>query len=127
MNDDTMEGLPMVKKPGLLDWLFDPFAYVAGGTSLCFGLAMILASGWIGSLSSSHYDGVLDFHSGHRMPLWYSLSAGFVDWLSLALVLLIAGKFLSKSKFRAIDVLGTQAMARWPGIFSALLALLPPF
>lgn len=127
MKENTLEGLPMVEKPGLGRWLFDPFAYVAGGTSLCIGLVMILLSGLLGSLSNSHFDGVLDFHTAHPMPLWFFLTEGFVDWLSLAVFLLIAGKFVSKSKFRAIDVLGTQAMARWPGIISALLALLPPF
>lgn len=117
----------MLDKPSLGSWLFDPFAYIAGGTSLCIGLAMILASGLIASLSNSIFDGVIDFHAGHSMPLWFCLSSGIVDWLSLAVTLLIAGKFLSKSKFRAIDVLGTQAMARSPAIITALLALLPPF
>ncbi len=127
MNDATAPALPQIEKPGVAGWLFNPFAYIAGGPSLVLGLAVILASGLIGSLSNSHFDGVLDFHTGTPMPLWFFVMEGFVDWLALSLLLFCAGKLISKSKFRAIDLFGTQAMARWPAIFSALLALLPSF
>jgi hypothetical protein len=126
MRETTMEDLPRIEKPGLGSWLFNPFAYVAGGTSLVIGLVAILISGVLASLSNSHYDGVLDFHSGGPPRPWLSIAEGFVDWISLAAALWIAGKVASKSRFRMIDVFGTQAMARWPVVFSALVMLLPP-
>jgi hypothetical protein len=110
------------RSPAVL--LFNPFVYVAGGKALVLGLAAILAAGLIGAASNTHFDGVLDTHTGASAPLWFFISQGIVDWLCLAVVLLIAGRIVSKTPFRTIDVLGTQALARWPTIFVAL-AMLP--
>ena len=54
-------------------WLFNPFHYVAGARALLVGVVVILGAGLIGSLSNSHFDGVLDFHSGAPAPLWVFL------------------------------------------------------
>jgi hypothetical protein len=108
-------------KPAIL--LFNPFFYVAGVKALALGLLAILLAGFIGALSKTHFDGVLDAHVGAKAPLWHFLSEGLVDWLCLAAILLIAGAILSKTAFRVIDVLGTQALARWPTIFLSLITL----
>lgn len=110
----------------ILTLLFNPFRRVAGWPALGLGLAAILLTGWIGSLSGTHFDGVLDMHTGPAsVPLWFFLAAGLIDWLALALVLLAAGRLASRSAFRAVDLLGTQALARWPMLLAAL-ACLPP-
>lgn len=101
--------------------LFDPFVYVAGVKALLLGLTAILLAGLVGSLAHTHFDGVLDTHTGAAAPLWFFLSEGIVDWLCLSLVLLILGRIVSKTSFRTIDVLGTQGMARWPTLLVALL------
>jgi hypothetical protein len=111
-----------VKKKGLVPWMFSPFAYVAGWRALLFGLAAIFAAGFAGSFSHTHLDGVLDVHSGRPAPLWIFLSEGFIDWLALGIVLLIFGKIISRTRFRSLDLLGTQAMARWPTILTAIAA-----
>jgi hypothetical protein len=103
--------------------LFNPFVYVAGGKALFFGLLAILMAGLIGAVSNTHFDGTLDTHTGAHVPLWFFLSEGIVDWICLAVVLLIAGRIISKTPFRTIDVLGTQALARWPTILIALATL----
>ncbi|MEP6662968.1 MAG: hypothetical protein ABJC04_04815 [Verrucomicrobiota bacterium] len=104
--------------------LFNPFIHTADVQALWIGLAAILIAGGIGALSDSHFDGVLDFHTGSRsMPLWILFSEGIVNWLCLSAVLVIAGKIISKTAFRMIDVFGTQALARWPSIFLALIVL----
>lgn len=110
------------RKTGLIPWLFHPFIFVAGWRSLLLGLAAILVAGFIGSLSRSHFDGILDVHSGRPAPLWIFLSEGFIDWLALGVVLLVFGKIISGTRFRSLDLLGTQAMARWPTIITALAA-----
>ncbi|GAF82326.1 unnamed protein product [marine sediment metagenome] len=108
-------------------WLFNPFHYVAGGMALAVGLAFILAAGLIGSLSNSHFDGVLDFHTGTAAPLWIFLSEGLVDWIVLACLLLVGGKIISGSRVRVLDVFGTQALARFPTAVTAVFALLPGY
>ena len=103
--------------------LFNPFFYIAGSKALFIGVAAILLAGLVGSLSNTHFDGVLDTHTGAHAPPWFFLSEGIVDWVCLSVVLLIFGKVISKTPFRTIDVLGTQALARWPTIFLGLLTL----
>jgi hypothetical protein len=111
----------MEKKP--LTLLFNPFFYVAGGKALGIGLAAMLLAGLVGALGNTHFDGVLDTHTGARAPLWFFLAEGIIDWLCLGTVLLVLGLVVSKTTFRALDVLGTQALARWPSLLLALLML----
>lgn len=108
-------------------WLFNPFRYVAGAKGLAVGVAAVLAAGLVGSLSNSHFDGVLDFHTGAPAPLWVFVSEGLIDWIALAVLLLVGGKIISRSRFRLLDVFGTQAMARFPALITALVALLPGY
>ncbi len=103
--------------------LFSPFVYIAGARAMGFGLLSILVAGLIGALGRTHFDGVLDVHVGARAPVWFFLSEGVVDWLCVSVMLLIAGAIVSTTAFRAIDVLGTQALARWPTVFISLVAL----
>jgi hypothetical protein len=108
-----------------LTLLWNPFVYIAGARALLLGLAAILAAGFIGSFSNTHFDGVLDTHSGAAVPLWAFLVEGLIDWLSLAVVLLLLGRLISRTSFRTIDVLGTQALARWPAVLISV-AVIPP-
>jgi hypothetical protein len=107
--------------------LFNPFVRVAGLTSLNLGLALILLTGWLGSWNGVHFDGVLDTHVGGKVPLWMFMAEGVIDWLSLALVLLGAGRMISKTAFRAIDLIGTQALARWPMLLVTFATFAPGF
>ena len=121
-----MEDNPELKK-SIWIWLFNPFHFIAGSQSLAIGIVIILLSCLIGSFSNSHFDGVLDFHSGANVPLWFFIFEGLIDWLVMGFLLLIGGKLISKSRIRSVDVLGTQALARSPMIVTALVALLPAY
>lgn len=110
-------------KRSFSNWIFNPFVYIAGWQSLVIGVVVILATGYIGSLGNAHFDGVLDTHTGISAPLWIIMSEGLIDWLSLSLVLFVFGKIISKTSFRLLDLLGTQALARWPVIISACVFL----
>ncbi|MCX7920242.1 MAG: hypothetical protein N3A72_11705 [bacterium] len=112
----------------VITWLFNPFYYLAGGKALIIGLFVMLITGLIAWLSSSHFDGVLDFHFGSNpVPIWLHLVEIFTNWLSLGFVLLIVAKVISKTKYRIVDIFGTQALARFPGLIMALIALLPGY
>jgi hypothetical protein len=126
MADLTSEPIGPPGSASLGQWMFNPFRYVAGGKSLVIGLAAILLAGFLGSFSNTHFDGALDVHTGRPAGMAMFLTEGIVDWLSLAITLFVLGKLVSKTAFRAIDLFGTQAMARWPTVIMALIALAPP-
>jgi hypothetical protein len=103
--------------------LFNPFFYIAGFQALGLGLGAIFLAGLIGSCGHTHFDGVLDMHIGAPAQLWFFLAEGIIDWLCLGVVLWICGKIISQSAFRAVDLFGTQALARWPAIVMSMLVL----
>jgi hypothetical protein len=107
----------------LSQWLFNPFRFMAGFQALLIGLAIILLSGFIGSLSNAHFDGVLDVHTGRSAPLWFFLAECVIDWICLAVPLFFFGLIVSRSSFRFVDVVGTQALARWPYLITAIVML----
>lgn len=112
----------------VLSWLWNPFNYTAGWTALFVGAFLLVITSLVGGLSKTHFDGVLDTHTGLAVPMWFYVYEGLVDWLSLAVVLLVAGYIVAGWKrFRAIDLFGTQALARLPLILSALVCLVPGY
>ncbi|MDQ1258167.1 MAG: hypothetical protein QG656_2776 [Candidatus Hydrogenedentes bacterium] len=118
---------PQTVGQSLWTWLFNPFHYVAGGAALITGMAAVAVASLNGSLIHGHFDGVLDFHLGTPMPAWFYLFEGAVDWLTMGALLYGAGWALSDSRFRAIDVFGTQALARVQTLLVVPVAMLPGF
>ena len=108
-------------------YLFNPFRFIAGMESLLLGLFAIGLAGFLGAYSNTHFDGVLDAHTGAAAPMWCFLTEGFVSWICMAVVLAVFGKIASKTSFRMIDLFGTQALARWPTVIVAAACLLPGY
>lgn len=118
----------MNDSPSLAALLWNPFRRIAGGPALGIGLVVLLVTGLFAAPTRTHFDGVLDTHVGSPAPLWFFLAEGLVNWLSLASTLWIAGAILKGLRaFRALDLYGTQALARWPFVFTAFACYLPPF
>jgi hypothetical protein len=102
-------------------WLFNPFRFVAGFKALLLGLAIMLISGLVCSFSNTHFDGVLDWHPGPEAPLWLFFAEGLINWVCMVIPLFFFGLIVSRSSFRMIDVLGTQALARWPYLITSVV------
>ncbi len=129
MTDETPNTSTSSPVKRLISWLWNPFTHTAGALALFIGVIAILAAGGLGSIENAHFDGVLDTHVGRPAPCWVFLVEGLINWLSLAVVLWIAGLLISGKgrTFRAIDLFGTQALARWPFLLVSLACLLPGF
>ena len=107
-------------------WLFNPFYYVAGAKALGLGLLVLILTGMFGFWGKIRFDGLLDFHMGlPPLPIWGNIAETLFSWLLLSILLFFAGKMISKSRPRLIDVLGTQALARLPYLLVSLTALMP--
>lgn len=114
-------------RPGVWSLLFNPFQRVAGKEALSAGLTVIVVSAVLGWQTRTHFDGVLDVHTGSAAPLWFFVVEGLLNWAALSAILLLLGKAVSKTDFRAVDLFGTQALARAPFLVPALLALVPSY
>jgi hypothetical protein len=113
------------KRASLATWLFNPFQYVAGWGALGTGLAVLAIVSLLGPVANVHFDGVLDVHIGAQAPWWFFWAENYLDWLVMGLLALLSGKIFSKSRVRAVDALGTQALARFPTLLTALIMCLP--
>ena len=102
-------------------WLFRPFVYIAGVRSLLIGLAVMLVTAVICYFSKTHFDGIIDVHTGRAaaMPVYFAEAA--IDWGIPAVLLYISGLIFSTSSIRLIDVAGTLALARWVMILPAIM------
>lgn len=108
-------------------WLFRPSEYVSDFKALFIGLTAIMLSGILNMFSGTHFDGVLDVHMGsNEKTSWLFLCEGLINLISISGLLFISGKLFSASSIRFIDVIGTQAMARWPLFVVALCTLIIP-
>lgn len=109
----------------LKQWLFNPFKFIAGPSALLMGLAIMLISAYMGSLSNTHFDGVLDIHTGRpaAFPLWFYMAESSIGWFIISIVLLLSAFIISSSSFRIIDIFGTQALARAPYLLAVLVVL----
>jgi hypothetical protein len=109
-------------------WLFSPFTYIAGAKALFTGWAIMLVTALICSYSHTHFDGVIDAHTGRITPVFLYFTEPLIDWACLVLILYIACLVFSRSATRFIDVAGTIALARWPLLFYSFVGfgLNPP-
>ena len=117
INNGTKPSIP------LSQYLFNPFRILAGSKSLFLGLVIILIAAFVGSLSTTHFDGVLDIHIGLEAPTWLFFAESLINWLCMVLFLFLSALIISRSQWRFIDILGTQALSRWPTLITALVML----
>ena len=107
----------------LKQWLFNPFRFVAGTEALFLGLIVILVAAIIGWFGKTHFDGVLDVHTGRPAPLWLFIAEGVIDWLSMVLFLFFSGLLISRSSWRFIDILGNTGLVAMADITDGIVML----
>ncbi len=108
-------------------WLFNPFHFLAGGQALAGGLVCIALTAWLGGIFDYRFTGVISFQRTAPAPLWHAIAQGLMAWAIPSVLLYIGGRLISRSRVRPIDVFGTQALARAPGLLIALIVVSPPF
>ena len=111
----------------LTTWLFNPFYYVAGGTALGIGLFVMMIASLVGAATNHHFDGVIDLHWGPPAPAWVFVAENLINWLVMGVLVYLAGRLISRSRIRPLDVFGTQALARAPMAVALFCVLLPGF
>ena len=119
-------GSPLVRgEMSVAQWLFNPFVRLAGATALGLGLTIVVATGVVAAMAGVHLDGLLDFHPGFAVPLWIPVVEGLVNWSVFTLLVWPVSLVIAARPVRLVDIAGTQALARFPLLLSALVCLPP--
>ena len=122
----AMTGSPLFRgEVSVAQWLFNPFVRLAGATALGLGLTIVVATGVVAAMAGVHLDGLLDFHPGFAVPLWVPVVEGLVNWSVFTLLVWPVSLMIAGRAVRLVDIAGTQALARFPLLVSALVCLPP--
>ena len=108
-----------------MNWklLFNPFGIYSEKQLLVSGILITLAGSLIGSLFNVTFDGVLDVHQ-YETDFLMSLKENSINVACIFMVLFILGKLINR-KTRAIDILNTAMVSRFPQYISAVITALP--
>ena len=105
--------------------IVNPFIRIAGGQALIWGFLGLIVSTLLCWISGYHYHGLLHFGPAPNPAWWCYLAEHLIAWLIPALLFYLGGLFLSHSRIRVIDVLGTVLFAQLPLLGMNLISLLP--
>lgn len=105
--------------------IVNPFIRIAGGQALVWGVFGLIVSTLLCWISDYHYHGLLHFGPAPNPAWWCYLAEHLIVWLIPALLFYLGGLFLSHSRIRVIDVLGTVLFAQLPLLGMNLISLLP--
>ncbi|MCS2955097.1 MAG: hypothetical protein ACLT4H_17165 [Bacteroides thetaiotaomicron] len=105
--------------------IVNPFIRIAGGQALIWGFLGLIVSTLLCWISGYHYHGLLHFGPAPNPAWWCYLAEHLIVWLIPALLFCLGGLFLSHSRIRVIDVLGTVLFAQLPLLGMNLISLLP--
>lgn len=105
--------------------IVNPFIRIAGGQALIWGFLGLIVSTLLCWISGYHYHGLLHFGPAPNPAWWCYLAEHLIVWLIPALLFYWGGLFLSHSRIRVIDVLGTVLFAQLPLLGMNLISLLP--
>ena len=94
--------------------IVNPFIRIAGGQALIWGFLGLIVSTLLCWISGYHYHGLLHFGPAPNPAWWCYLAEHLIVWLIPALLFYLGGLFLSHSRIRVIDVLGTVLFAQLP-------------
>lgn len=107
--------------------LYNPFSFIAGYSAFAIGTAILLLTVYLSYITGTHYSGLINIYFAKDTPFVFYFIEQAAHWIMLSILLFVFGTFLSKSKIRFIDVIGTQAMARVPLLLLPMIRMLPPF
>lgn len=100
--------------------LFNPFRYIAGWEALGIGVLALLATSVFGYYSHIHFPDLISVKSHSGIFYHKILLESVINWLIPSILFYLAALLFSPSLVRAVDVFGTQALARIPCLFAAL-------
>lgn len=105
--------------------LLRPFDVTPPLQALLFGLFALFVTASMANQGGLQTRGVLDLQFVPGGSLGLLTLQGLINWLSLSLVLLVLGRWLSPRPFSVFNLFAFQAAARWPLLLSAIYLNIP--
>jgi hypothetical protein len=110
-----------------INYLYNPFTRIAGLKSLITGLFALLLTTYLSFWTGTHFNGLSNIDFAKDSGFIFFLVEHLSSWISISIFFYLSGLFLSKSKIRVIDILGTLLFARIPLIITPLIRIFPFF
>ena len=107
----------------IFNLIFDPSSILSLKQSLTYGIAIIFISGMINSISNTHFDGILDSHTGKPAPLLVFILEGFINLIVISVVFFTLIKISLTTHVSFLEIFSQQSFARWPFILISFLSL----
>jgi len=104
------------------NYLFHPFEIISQKHLLLYGVILVALSGAINCISSTHFDGILDMHTGLSAPIFIFLLEGFLNALTVTIIFFVLIRMFILKKVSITKILIEQIFARWPLIFLSLIS-----
>lgn len=101
--------------------LFNPFDRIAGTKSLVIGLVAMILTIVAAKINGVYFPDTISIQASEGITLKSLAIQIPANWLIFSTILYIAALLFSKSHVRAIDIYGTQAVARIPHLGAALI------
>lgn len=102
--------------------IYNPFERIAGVEALGIGLVVMVLISVVAHYSNVVFPDILGAKiSSKEYSFLYLIVQNLGNWIIFSSILLLFGIFAGKSHIRAIDVFGTQALARIPYLFFSFL------
>ncbi|WP_294316228.1 YIP1 family protein [uncultured Chryseobacterium sp.] len=108
-----------------MNWklIFNPFGIYSEKQLLVAGILITLAGSLLGAALNISFDGVLDIHQ-NETDFVTSLKENSINVASMFTVLFITGKLIN-GKTRAVDIVNTSTVARFPMYIGGVITAMP--
>ena len=107
------------------DVLFNPFRWIGGGKALLIGIIISALTAIISFFSRVHFPDIISIKLGPSLPILFLIIQSILNWFVFGVILFILSYLITKSKYRFIDVIGCQSLARFPFLLAAPLGFIP--
>lgn len=104
--------------------LLRPCEIFSGKVSLLLGISVMALTALICTFGKIHLDGILDLHIGQETNILTAFGEGVIDLLSIVVFIYIAGFIFIGTTISIINIMGRQALARFPILLSSITVLL---
>ena len=107
--------------PTLLQYLKNPFEYIAGAQALIYGSLFLVLSIVLGIAFNARFDGLLNLHFVESTTAIQLVTDQLINYLSMVAIFFLVVQVLGAKQTRFIDLAGTLLLAMAPFSITPLL------